>query len=152
MNQTTETLQNLTIEFATLGDLKVVERPSTQNVGPHDFINIQATIKGKSFSMSVSTRMLTFAVSSTDTGVIFGNIIYEGSVIHLDKSATIANIVAVRRVLTPMSSFSMTSTSTSWTTSSPRNAQKRNSGPCGRSLSGRIRSTSTPRPRRYVIS
>lgn len=62
VNQTTETLQNLTIEFATLGDLKVVERPSTQNVGPHDFINIQATIK----------------VSSTDTGVIFGNIIYEG--------------------------------------------------------------------------
>lgn len=47
VNQTTETLQNLTIEFATLGDLKVVERPSTQNVGPHDFINIQATIKGK---------------------------------------------------------------------------------------------------------
>jgi hypothetical protein len=29
--------------------------------------------------------MLTFAVSSTDTGVIFGNIIYEGSVIHLDS-------------------------------------------------------------------
>lgn len=47
VNQTTETLQNLTIEFATLGDLKVVERPSTQNVGPHDFINIQATIKGE---------------------------------------------------------------------------------------------------------
>jgi len=46
VNQTTETLQNLTIEFATLGDLKVVERPSTQNVGPHDFINIQATVKG----------------------------------------------------------------------------------------------------------
>jgi coatomer subunit beta len=49
VNQTTETLQNLTIEFATLGDLKVVERPSTQNVGPHDFVNIQATIKGKGF-------------------------------------------------------------------------------------------------------
>ncbi|KAL1607759.1 coatomer subunit beta [Paraconiothyrium brasiliense] len=64
VNQTTETLQNLTVEFATLGDLKVVERPPTQNVGPHDFINLQATIK----------------VSSTDTGVIFGNIIYEGQV------------------------------------------------------------------------
>ena len=46
VNQTTETLQNLTVEFATLGDLKVVERPPTQNVGPHDFINLQATIKG----------------------------------------------------------------------------------------------------------
>jgi coatomer subunit beta len=48
VNQTTETLQNLTVEFATLGDLKVVERPPTQNVAPHDFINLQATIKGKS--------------------------------------------------------------------------------------------------------
>jgi hypothetical protein len=36
--------------------------------------------------------MLTFAVSSTDTGVIFGNIIYEGSVTHLDKSTMIANM------------------------------------------------------------
>ena len=49
VNQTTEALQNLTVEFATLGDLKVVERPPTQNVGPHDFVNVQATIKGKSF-------------------------------------------------------------------------------------------------------
>ncbi|OCK97725.1 Coatomer, beta subunit [Cenococcum geophilum 1.58] len=61
VNQTTETLQNLSVEFATLGDLKVVERPITQNLGPHDFLNVQATIK----------------VSSTDTGVIFGNVIYD---------------------------------------------------------------------------
>jgi coatomer subunit beta len=47
VNQTTETLQNLTVEFATLGDLKVVDRPPTQNVGPHDFINLQATVKGR---------------------------------------------------------------------------------------------------------
>ncbi|KAL2221174.1 putative coatomer subunit beta [Thermoascus aurantiacus ATCC 26904] len=62
VNQTTETLQNLSVEFATLGDLKVVERPTTQNLGPRDFMNVQATIK----------------VSSTDTGVIFGNIVYDG--------------------------------------------------------------------------
>ncbi|KAI9734894.1 MAG: coatomer subunit beta [Cirrosporium novae-zelandiae] len=62
VNQTTETLQNLSVEFATLGDLKVVERPTTQNLGPHDFLNVQATVK----------------VSSTDTGVIFGNIVYDG--------------------------------------------------------------------------
>ncbi|OJJ49734.1 hypothetical protein ASPZODRAFT_109420 [Penicilliopsis zonata CBS 506.65] len=62
VNQTTETLQNLSVEFATLGDLKVVERPSTHNLGPRDFLNVQATIK----------------VSSTDTGVIFGNIVYDG--------------------------------------------------------------------------
>ncbi|EEP81072.1 coatomer beta subunit [Uncinocarpus reesii 1704] len=63
VNQTMETLQNLSVEFATLGDLKVVERPTTQNLGPHDFLNVQATIK----------------VSSTDTGVIFGNVVYDGS-------------------------------------------------------------------------
>ncbi|KAH4151216.1 coatomer subunit beta [Parastagonospora nodorum] len=78
VNQTTETLQNLTVEFATLGDLKVVERPPTQNVGPHDFINIQATIK----------------VSSTDTGVIFGNIQYEGEK-GVDSNVVILNDVHV---------------------------------------------------------
>jgi len=61
VNQTTETLQNLSVEFATLGDLKVVERPTTQNLGPRDFLNVQSTIK----------------VSSTDTGVIFGNVVYD---------------------------------------------------------------------------
>ena len=63
VNQTTETLQNLSVEFSTLGDLKVVERPVTQNLGPHDFHNVQSTVK----------------VSSTDTGVIFGNIVYDGA-------------------------------------------------------------------------
>jgi coatomer subunit beta len=61
VNQTQETLQNMSVEFATLGDLKVVERPTTHNLGPHDFLNVQSTIK----------------VSSTDTGVIFGNVIYD---------------------------------------------------------------------------
>ena len=74
VNQTTETLQNLSVEFATLGDLKVVERPTTQNLGPHDFHNVQCTIK----------------VSSTDTGVIFGNVIYDGA--HsTDTSVVILN-------------------------------------------------------------
>merc|ERR1711939_439729 len=63
VNQTRETLQNLSVEFATLGDLKVVERPTTHNLGPQDFLNVQSTIK----------------VSSTDTGVIFGNIVYDGA-------------------------------------------------------------------------
>lgn len=74
VNQTTETLQNLSCEFATLGDLKVVERPTTQNLGPHDFHNVQCTIK----------------VSSTDTGVIFGNVVYDGA--HsTDTSVVILN-------------------------------------------------------------
>ncbi|SPO26842.1 probable SEC26 - coatomer complex beta chain of secretory pathway vesicles [Ustilago trichophora] len=63
VNQTAETLQNLSIEFATLGDLKLVERPSNYTLAPYSYQSIKATIK----------------VSSTETGVIFGNIIYEGA-------------------------------------------------------------------------
>ncbi len=76
VNQTTETLQNLAVEFSTLGDLKVVERPVTQNLGPQDFHNVQCTIK----------------VSSTDTGVIFGNIVYDG------PSSTESNVVILSDV------------------------------------------------------
>ncbi|KAH9815854.1 adaptin N terminal region-domain-containing protein [Melampsora americana] len=63
VNQTSETLQNLTVEFATLGDLKLVERPTPHTLGPMSFQSIKATIK----------------VSSTETGVIFGNIFYDGA-------------------------------------------------------------------------
>ncbi|KAF4549446.1 Coatomer subunit beta-like protein 1 [Elsinoe fawcettii] len=78
VNQTRETLQNLSVEFATLGDLKVVERPTTQNLPPLDFLNVQATVK----------------VSSTDTGVIFGNVIYEGAS-STESSVVILNDVHV---------------------------------------------------------
>ncbi|KAI5209645.1 hypothetical protein AUEXF2481DRAFT_40976 [Aureobasidium subglaciale EXF-2481] len=78
VNQTQDTLQNLSVEFATLGDLKVVERPTTQNLSPLDFLNVQATIK----------------VSSTDTGVIFGNVVYEGAS-STDQSVVILNDVHV---------------------------------------------------------
>ena len=76
VNQTSETLQNLSVEFATLGDLKVVERPTTQNLSAHDFQNVQSTIK----------------VSSTDTGVIFGNVVYDG------PSSTESNVVILNDV------------------------------------------------------
>lgn len=78
VNQTTDTLQNLSVEFATLGDLKVVEKPTTQNLGPHDFLNVQATIK----------------VSSTDTGVIFGNVVYD-SAAAAESNVVILNDVHV---------------------------------------------------------
>ncbi|TPX35212.1 hypothetical protein SmJEL517_g02342 [Synchytrium microbalum] len=63
VNQTENTLQNLTLEFSTLGDLKLVERPSPHTLGPRGYHGIKANIK----------------VSSTETGVIFGNIVYDGS-------------------------------------------------------------------------
>lgn len=70
VNQTTDTLRNMTVEFATLGDLKVVDKPATTNVGPHGFHRVQTTIK----------------VTSADTGVIFGNIVYDG---HHSNQSTI---------------------------------------------------------------
>ena len=62
VNQTANTLQNLCLDFATLGDLKLVERPTVYTIAPHSFQSIKATIK----------------VSSTETGVIFGSILWEG--------------------------------------------------------------------------
>lgn len=63
VNQTRETLKNLHVQFATLGDLKIIDTPSSTNVVPHGFHKITVTVK----------------VSSADTGVIFGNIIYDGA-------------------------------------------------------------------------
>ncbi|KAI3404577.1 SEC26 [Candida oxycetoniae] len=71
VNQTTSTLRNLSVEFATLGDLKVVDKPTTANIGPHGFYKVQTTIK----------------VTSADTGVIFGNIVYDGQ--HSDDSTIV---------------------------------------------------------------
>ncbi|KAI9208285.1 adaptin N terminal region-domain-containing protein [Polychytrium aggregatum] len=78
VNQTGETLQNLTLEFSTLGDLKLVERPSPQTIPPHGFHSIKANIK----------------VSSTETGVIFGNIVYDGSS-ALDTHCVILNDIHI---------------------------------------------------------
>ncbi|KAI8808805.1 adaptin N terminal region-domain-containing protein [Cladochytrium replicatum] len=78
VNQTNETLQNLTLEFSTLGDLKLVERPAPHTLGPHGFHAIKANIK----------------VSSTETGVIFGNIVYDGPS-ALDMHCVILNDIHI---------------------------------------------------------
>ncbi|KAJ1959850.1 coatomer subunit beta, partial [Dispira parvispora] len=62
VNQTSDTMRNLTVEFTTLGDLKLVEKPTEHNLAPHAFYSLQAHIK----------------VSSTETGVIFGTVYYDG--------------------------------------------------------------------------
>lgn len=61
VNTTTDTLQNLTLELATMGDLRLCERPQAYTLGPADQKTIRANIK----------------VSSTETGIIFGNIVYD---------------------------------------------------------------------------
>jgi coatomer subunit beta len=45
VNQTSDTLQNCTLELATLGDLKLVEKPSPFVLGPLDFCTIKANVK-----------------------------------------------------------------------------------------------------------
>jgi coatomer subunit beta len=63
INRTPNTLTNLTIELATMGDLKLVERPQSHTIGPLDERRVRANIK----------------VSSTETGHIFGTIVFDNS-------------------------------------------------------------------------
>jgi len=63
INRTPNSLSGLTMELSTTGDLKIVERPQTQNIGPLDQVTLKASIK----------------VSSTESGHIFGTIVYEDS-------------------------------------------------------------------------
>ena len=71
VNQTSDTLQSLTLELATLGDLKLTEKPSVQTVGPHDFCSIKANVKvltlasrilGHLVSLDVQSRFLSFCL------------------------------------------------------------------------------------------
>eukprot|EP00818_Percolomonas_sp_WS_P000497 CAMPEP_0117450660 /NCGR_PEP_ID=MMETSP0759-20121206/8588_1 /TAXON_ID=63605 /ORGANISM="Percolomonas cosmopolitus, Strain WS" /LENGTH=955 /DNA_ID=CAMNT_0005243199 /DNA_START=103 /DNA_END=2966 /DNA_ORIENTATION=+ len=61
VNTTRKTLQNVALELATIGDLKLVERPQTYVLAPLGRQNMRVTVK----------------VSSTETGVIFGNIVFD---------------------------------------------------------------------------
>lgn len=79
VNQTGDTLQGLTLELATLGDLKLVEKPSPMTVGPHDFVNIKASIK----------------VSSTENGIIFGNIVYDIIGSTSDRNVVVLNNIHI---------------------------------------------------------
>lgn len=63
VNQTKNTLQNMAVEFSTLGDLKLVERPAAHTIGPHGYHSVKVNFK----------------VSSTESGVIFGSVVYDGN-------------------------------------------------------------------------
>ncbi|ETV91929.1 hypothetical protein H310_13716 [Aphanomyces invadans] len=63
MNRTPNTLNNLSVDLTPMGDLKLVERPASITIGPLDSRTIRANIK----------------VSSTETGHIFGTIVYESA-------------------------------------------------------------------------
>lgn len=78
INRTKETLQNLCLELATMGDLKLVERPQNYILAPESSRQIRANIK----------------VSSTETGVIFGNIVYETSNV-LERNVVVLNDIHI---------------------------------------------------------
>jgi len=67
VNQTNKTLQSLTVELHTSGDLKVMDRPQSYTLSPNASQRIRTTVK----------------VTSTDSGayvgIIFGNIVYDSS-------------------------------------------------------------------------
>ncbi|EDQ86533.1 uncharacterized protein MONBRDRAFT_38413 [Monosiga brevicollis MX1] len=79
VNQTPDTLQNLSLELATLGDLKLTEKPQSHTLGAYDFCNIRANVK----------------VSSTETGIIFGNIVYDVSGATSDRNCVILNDIHI---------------------------------------------------------
>lgn len=61
INQTDETLHNVCLELATVGDLKLCERPQNYTLAAREQRTLRANIK----------------VSSTETGIIYGNIVFE---------------------------------------------------------------------------
>ncbi len=82
VNQTGDTLQNVSLELATLGDLKLLERPQSITLGPYAEKKISANIK----------------VSSSDTAVIFGNLVYDiaGSATYSsDRNCVILNEIRI---------------------------------------------------------
>ena len=83
LNQTEHTMQNVCIELATMGDLKLCERPQNHTLGPYASKQIKANIK----------------VSSTETGVIFGNIVFDiagaAATVGEDRSCVIMNDIHI---------------------------------------------------------
>ncbi|NXX65249.1 COPB protein, partial [Spizella passerina] len=79
VNQTSDTLQNCTLELATLGDLKLVEKPSPLTLAPHDFANIKANVK----------------VASTENGIIFGNVVYDVSGAASDRNCVVLSDIHI---------------------------------------------------------
>lgn len=79
VNQTKDTLQNCTLELATLGDLKLVEKPQPVVLAAHDFCNIKANVK----------------VASTENGIIFGNIVYDVTGAASDRNVVVLNDIHI---------------------------------------------------------
>ena len=74
-NQTTQLINNMNLELHTSGDLKLIDRLSSYNVAPLQKLQLQVTIK----------------MTSTESGMIFGNIIYDDDKSGGKKSTIVLN-------------------------------------------------------------
>lgn len=61
VNRTPYVLRDLTIELASLGGMKLCERPQVHTLSPHDVLKLRTSLK----------------VNSAETGVIYGNVLYD---------------------------------------------------------------------------
>lgn len=77
-NRTEDTLQSVTLELSTMGDLKLVERPTSHTLAAGASCRIRANIK----------------VSSTETGAIFGNLVFEGTG-YGDRNVVVLNDIHI---------------------------------------------------------
>ncbi|CUG86806.1 coatamer beta subunit, putative [Bodo saltans] len=77
VNQTSETLNNLTVELAALNDMKLCERPQSHTLLPHATLLTRSSLK----------------VSSTESGVIFGTVLYDSA--GSDRSCVLLNEIHV---------------------------------------------------------
>jgi coatomer subunit beta len=76
INRTSHVLTNVSVELAAVGDLKIVDRPQACSLPPGGSQNIKTSIK----------------VSSTETGHVFGNIVFEVHGAGAQQAANVINI------------------------------------------------------------
>jgi len=79
VNKSNETMQNLMVELSTVGDLKLCERPQCHTLAPGASKNIKVNIK----------------VSSTETGVVFGSIVYDTTGAGGDRNCVLLNDIHI---------------------------------------------------------
>lgn len=126
LNQTADTLQNCTLELATLGDLKLVDKPFPIVLSP-----------GKSATMKASVKVF-FLI------LLHYYVRAKKSLTRLLRLRTASFSVTLFTTLpvppqTEMSSYSMISTSTLWITSCLLVVQMQSSAKCGPTLNGKTR-------------
>mmetsp|Transcript_429 Transcript_429/g.784 ORF Transcript_429/g.784 Transcript_429/m.784 type:complete len:946 (+) Transcript_429:33-2870(+) len=77
VNQTGRTIQNVTLDLATMGDLHLCDRPSSCTIAPNGRVNLKTSVK----------------VASSETSMLFGNIVFDYSQGGLESTCIILNSI-----------------------------------------------------------